>query len=83
MAPEEKDKRTFDIDSLEASDIKILISRLLISCASLLQIKSCLVLISCLVTIVTTYFYQVLVQVCTFNFTVKGLEAVKAIFTPG
>jgi hypothetical protein len=42
MAPEEKDKRTFDIDSLEASDIKILISRLLISCASLLQIKSCL-----------------------------------------
>jgi hypothetical protein len=62
MAPEEKDKRTFDIDSLEASDIKILISRLLISCASLLQMKSCLVLISCLVNVVTTYLYRVLVH---------------------
>jgi hypothetical protein len=52
----------------------ILISRLSINCASLIQIKTCLVLISCLVDVATTYLYQVLVQVCTYNLSVKGLR---------
>jgi hypothetical protein len=42
--------------------------------ASLLRNKSCLVLISCLVNVMTVCMYKVLVQVCTHHFTIEGHE---------
>jgi hypothetical protein len=42
--------------------------------ATLLRNKSCLVLISCLVNVMTVCMYKVLVQVCTHYFTIEGHE---------